>query len=89
MLCVRVQREKELLAAREDQTYFARVMKELKEQEAERARSAGLRTRGMAAPEREAEPSTPARFILPTLFGTEGVRVERTPDPKQIIGGYF
>ena len=36
MICWRVQMEKELLAVREDQTYFARVINELKEQEAER-----------------------------------------------------
>ena len=89
MICWRVQMEKELLAVREDQTYFARVMNELKVQEAERARSAGLRPRGMAAPDREAEPSTPARSSSPTLFITDGVRVERTPDPKQITSGYF
>ena len=31
MICWRVQMEKELMAVREDQTYFARVMNELKE----------------------------------------------------------
>ena len=40
MICWRVQMEKELLAVREDETYFARVMNELKAQEAERAKSA-------------------------------------------------
>ena len=81
--------EKELLAVREDQTYFAGVTNEVNAQEAERAKIAGLRTRAMAAPEREEEPNTPARSSSPTLFITDGVRVERTPDPKQITTAYF